>query len=83
MIKKQIAITAISALLISSCAMPSIEATKDAIQNKKDEILQQYQKTNNDPSRGLISFNDKPYLGSKAFVIAKQAKPLPDIFLKS
>jgi len=80
MIKKQIAITAISALLISSCAMPSIEATKDAIQNKKDEILQQYQKTNNDPSRGLISFNDKPYLGSKAFVIAKQAKPLPDIF---
>ena len=81
MFKRNISIMALSVLMLSSCQ--AIKDTKKNIATNKDYTLNNYKKTNDSLLTDQISFSDKPYLGSKTFVVADISKPLPDIFNQS
>ena len=81
MIKKQLSLAIITTFLISSCSsISSVEATRSSIKKDKAKGSTLYDKTNNPIQRNVISYNNKPFLGPKAFVVGNITKPLPKIF---
>ena len=81
MINKKVYIAALTACMVSSCSsMSSIKATQDAIDYDKSKGNSLYDQTHNPISRHIISYNNKPFLGSKAFVVGNITKPLPNVF---
>ena len=81
MINTKVYIAALTACMVSGCSsMSSIKATQDAIDNDKSKGNSLYDQTHNPISRHIISYNNKPFLGSKAFVVGNITKPLPNVF---
>ncbi|WP_150467624.1 hypothetical protein [Francisella sp. SYW-9] len=80
MTKKTFCLGILATLVISSCAMPDIKATKTAIKNAKDKSNSLSGQMSTPLSRDYISYSKKPFLGDKSFVIEAQSKPLPQIF---
>lgn len=84
MIKKQLSLAIITTFLISSCSsMSSIEATRSSIKKDKAKGNTLYDKTHNPIQRKVISYNNQPFLGSKAFVVGNITKPLPKTFTQT
>ena len=80
----QVLSLSIISVAISSCAMPAVQANKDALH--KDMKIGSAVSNQMDKSRSradLISFFDSPFLGSSKYIISKQAIALPAIFDKS
>lgn len=77
---KKLSLLLLISLVISSCATPDIKSTKADIKSAKDKGNSLSEQMSKPLSRKYISYSDKPFLGSKSFVIESQSKPLPDIF---
>ena len=80
MTNSKLIVATLTSIILSSCATPDLKATKEAVKNTKksgNSISDQMSKR---LTSSNISYSDSPFLGSKAFTVKDQAKPLPLIF---
>ena len=80
MTNSKLIVATLTSIILSSCATPDLTATKDAVKNTKklgNSISDQMSKR---LTSSNISYSDSPFLGSKAFTVKDQIKPLPLIF---
>ena len=80
MMNKKLIVTTLTSIILSSCATPDLKATKDAVKNIKKQGNSISDQMSKRLTTSNISYSDSPFLGSKAFTVKDQTKPLPKIF---